>query len=232
MRLEEFQKKRSLRASHAPREFCLRCRHPRLTCLCALIAPFDPGVKFVILTHLREAQNRIGTGRLSHLNLLGSEFVVGGDYSANEKVNAILADPLHHCVILYPGADSFNLSSHSRTERRSFFPDGKKLVVFVIDGTWSTAPKILRQSANLHGLPRICFDPPAPSRFRIRKQPEAYCHSTIEAIHHTIDLFGTVAERRHDHLLRVFDQLVDRQIELSQRPKLYCLWSPRKKSKS
>ena len=126
-----------------------------------------------------------------------------------------------------PGPRSVDISGGGDVFPRS----EKKLTVFVIDGTWATARKMVRLSTNLHALPRICFTPPAPSNFRVRKQPKAECYSTIEAIHHTIELLGEsrgfpVAERGHDHLLRVFDWMVTRQLEFieasrSQGPSRY-----------
>ncbi|MGE3262341.1 MAG: tRNA-uridine aminocarboxypropyltransferase [Bacteriovoracia bacterium] len=239
MRMADYLKKRK-KVTPLPvedRGLCLQCLRSPVTCICAHLKPFDPKTKFVILTHLREAQNRIGTGRLSHLMLTSSEMLIGTDFTGHARVNELVQDGRNHCVILYPGEHSMNLSTFSPKERGSLFPESKALVVFVIDGTWFTAPKILRLSKNLQSLPKICFDPPAPSRFRIRRQPKPYCHSTVEAIHHTIDLLGdsrgfNVGKREHDHLLYVFDQMVEQQIDYGARPKLFCQWSPKKRPRA
>src|SRR5437868_14164259 len=92
--------------------------------------------------------------------------------------------------MLYPGMRSQNLTPLSQDERLDLFPQSKKLTIFVIDGTWATARRTVRQSQNLTNLPRICFSPVKPSTFRVRKQPNPACYSTIEAIHHTIELVG------------------------------------------
>lgn len=75
----------------------------------------------------------------------------------------------------------------------------------------------MRLSRDIANLPRICFTPTTPSNFRVRRQPRRDCYSTIEAIHHTIDLFQTPAAltRDHDRLLDLFDRMIDRQIELT-----------------
>ncbi|MEQ1879159.1 MAG: DTW domain-containing protein, partial [Bdellovibrionia bacterium] len=67
----------------------------------------------------------------------------------------------------------------------------------------------------------IAFTPPAPSRFRVRKQPHEFCFSTIEAVHHAIELLGftqgfQTVGRAHDRLLSAFDHMVERQLELMQ----------------
>ena len=112
---------------------------------------------------------------------------------------------------------STNLSLLDEKEKHELFPTNKKLRIFVIDGTWATARKMIRQSENLKTLPRICFSPTKPSNFRVRKQPDDNCYSTIEAIHHTIELIGdtqgfAVQDRTHDRLLNVFDYMVERQL--------------------
>jgi len=212
------QQTEPLRGARA--QFCAECRNPALTCYCRHLRSFDPGIRFAILIHWREAQKRIATGRLAHRCLKNSLLLSGYDYTDHEKVNELIADPALHCVVLYPGEGSVNLSERSEEERGALFPPEKELVVFVIDGTWITARKTMQRSQNLSRLPRISFLPPRPSRFRVRKQPKAECYSTIEAVHHTIELLGNVRgfdvnSRRHDRLLDVFDKVVEQRLELS-----------------
>lgn len=223
MRLADYtQKREQTRQEELSRyrDFCVTCLRPALTCYCRHVQPFDPKIHFVILIHVREAQKRIATGRISHRCLENSVLLHGYNYSHDPRVNSILANPENHCVVLYPGANSANLTQQTISERAALFPKDKKLVVFVIDGTWTTARKIVQRSHNLTHLPRICFSPSEPSRFRLRKQPkENYC-STIEAIHHTLELLGPtqgfdVQSRVHDRLLQVFDHMVEQQIELA-----------------
>lgn len=210
MHLAEYLAKRSASHRSHGRGKCLRCLRPPLACYCAGIRPFTPGIRFLILTHIREAQKRIATGRMATLAVQGARQVVGEDFSADSEVNALLSDPALYPVVLYPGADALNLSQVPPSARA--FP--RIPLVIVIDGTWSTAPKMLIKSHNLRGLPRISYDALEPSRFLVRRQPEAYCHSTIEAIHHVIDLLGPsygFHGREHDHMLRVFDSMVRQQ---------------------
>lgn len=200
------------------RGLCLRCLRPNLTCYCAEVKTFDPKIRFAILIHGREAQKRIATGRITHLTLENSLLLNGYDYSLDARVNSLIEDERNHCVVLYPGKGSANLTAHPEARE---FPQDKELVVFVIDGTWVTARKTMYRSRNLKTLPRICFDPPGESRFRLRKQPRAQCYSTVEAVHHTIELLGpgrgfALEGRTHDRLLHVFDHMVEQQIELAK----------------
>ena len=200
------------------REHCPVCIQPRTGCYCPHVQRFDPNISFVILIHPIEMRRRIATGRMSHLCLEQSHLISGQNYSDNEIVNGLIQDPQRHSVILYPGPDSQNLSSMPQDQRRELVPAGKKLTVFVIDGTWATAKKMMRESQNLRALPQICFAPEKPSTFRVRKQPSDLCYSTIEAIHQTIELLGdsqgfVTAQRWHDNLLEVFDVMVERQLD-------------------
>ena len=219
MNVHSYLERRREREANAPktRELCLQCLQPSFGCYCNHVRPFDPRIKFMILIHPIEVKRRIATGRMSHLCLEGSTLVRGEDYSQSREVNDVLEDPNFHSVMLYPGRDAVDLTAIAPETRSLLLPSEKKLAVFVIDGTWATARKMVR-SENLARLPRICFTPSRPSRFRVRKQPMEGCFSTIEAIHQTIELLGhavdfPIESRLQDRLLDVFDVMVERQLK-------------------
>jgi DTW domain-containing protein YfiP len=215
MNLSEFLKLREQRENDRPklREICPRCFQPGFSCFCAFVKPISPEIEFVILTHPIEVKHRrIASGRLAHLILKNSRWLMGHDFSMNEEVNVLVSDPRRHCVTMYPGPGSVNLTHLKPEKRFDLFPEGKTPTVFVVDGTWATARKMVRLSRNINSLPRICFTPSRPSEFRVRQQPNENCYSTVEAIHETLDLFGAEG---HEHLLYVFDKLVNRQLELA-----------------
>ncbi|MES2965621.1 MAG: tRNA-uridine aminocarboxypropyltransferase [Bdellovibrionota bacterium] len=204
-------------AAPRTREMCMTCRQPSFGCYCAHVRKFDPGLRFVILIHPIEVKRRIATGRMSHLCLERSILVAGQDYTDSAQVNEVLADPRLQPFILYPGNEARNLSKMSPAERAEMIDEKREPVIFVIDGTWATARKMMR-SENLRKLPRICFSPEKPSAFRVRKQPAPGCVSTIEAIHRTIELFDGMSgvdasSRHHDGLLDVFEVMVQRQLK-------------------
>lgn len=200
------------------RPFCVRCRQAQVVCDCASLKPFDPGIQFVILIHPDEARRRIATGRLTHHMLEGSLMIEGESFEGVASVERLIADSSRRAYVLYPGATSINVSALAELSRREVLSDDRGLTVFVIDGTWRTAKKMLRLSPALGRLPRVSFDLKARSRFQIRKQPADYCLSTLEAVHHLIELLGLsygfdIATRQHDHMLEVFDAMVARQID-------------------
>ena len=198
------------------RAFCWTCRQPGAGCYCDLLRPFDPKIEFVVLIHKIESRRRIATGRMSHLLLRNSHLIEGDQFEDHPKVNELIGRTDLFPVVLYPGAGSVDLSNAGQAELLTLVPENRRLLVFVIDGTWATARRTMRLSRNLSVLPRVCFSPVRASQFQVRKQPAPHCLSTLEAIHHTIELLGEsqgfgVKARTHDHMLEIFAGMVDRQ---------------------
>jgi DTW domain-containing protein YfiP len=185
-----------------------------MACYCSHIKAFDSEPRFIILTQPREAKHRFGTGRMAHLCLSNSLLFEGVDFSADDRVNDEIHNPANFPVLLYPSADAINLSWLTPARLMELVPGDRKLVVIVLDGTWKSARKMIRLSHNLADFPRIRFDPPSPSGYRIRRQPAPHCYSTIEAIHYVTDLFSAPGNKQkpHDNLLKVFDSVIDRQL--------------------
>ena len=206
-----------------PRRSCAVCRRPASTCYCPALKPFESLPRFVILTHPREAKHRLSTGRMAQLCMTNSLLVEGTNFSDDERIEAILRDPSYFAVLLYPEKSAIDLSLLSQEQRTAIVPAGKELVVFVPDGTWTTARKMVRASENLKQLPSISFTPPTTSAYHIRRQPRLNIYCTIEAIHHVIDLFSESAgptigaPRPHDNLLEVFQLAVKRQLSYTPR---------------
>jgi len=180
-----------------------------------LIQPFDTQIRFVILMHPKEARKeKCGTGRLCHLALKNSRLLVGVDFSNDDEVNALIGDPAYHSVVLFPSAEAVNLSQDGY---KCLDGGEKEVQVFVVDGTWSLAGKILRLSKNIQALPAVSFTPRQPSKFQIKKQPRAECLSTLESIHLLLKLGQEqgveTAEDEIEQLPEVFGRLVDIQLE-------------------
>lgn len=221
--IEQYKRNRELRRLQEPRYRvkCVTCRQPEFSCYCRHVKSFDSKIEFVILIHPLEVRRRIATGRMSHLCLKNSHLIEGQDFSQNEKIARLVQDPNRKCMILYPGVGSTNLTPLHKDDRATFFKTDKILTFFVIDGTWRTARKMVRSDLLLN-LPRVCFTPEKPSNFRVRKQPHKNCYSTIEAIHHIIELIGPangfeIETREHDALIYAFDKMVEHQLSLMRK---------------
>jgi len=125
-----------------------------------------------------------GTGHMTQLQLENSEIIVGVDFTNNKRVNEILENSAS--FLLYPGNDSFNLSTRESTEVNSFM--GNNANIFILDGTWPCARKMLKLSTNLQALKRVSFDNEIKSKFIIKQQPAPLCLSTIESVYTVLNL--------------------------------------------
>jgi DTW domain-containing protein YfiP len=201
------------------RETCYRCFWPKPLCWCGSIQPIETRTKFVFLMHPKEfKQEKAGTGRLTHLCLAGSEIHMGIGFDDDEAVQALLRDPANLAVLLYPGEHARNLSQGELTAAEL---GGRRLVVFLLDATWSGARKMLRLSPSLQRLPRVMFTPTAPSRFVIKQQPQEGCLSTLEATHEllgALERAGLDRYARPEQLLGLFRRMQDFQIACALDP--------------
>jgi DTW domain-containing protein YfiP len=216
--LQQYLSRRSSRSAELPiaRVYCSQCKKPTITCYCHHLRPFVSDPEFIILMHPNESKRSIASGRMASLCLRNAVILEGIDFSEDEKLNAILEDPMRRSLLLFPGTWAINLSLQTPAERESMFPRDERLAVIVLDGTWDEAKSIKHRSRNLATLQMISFTPPIPSRFKqVRKQPASYCFSTIESIEHIIKLFDRCDDSLSDNLIEVFETMVQQQIKFA-----------------
>jgi DTW domain-containing protein len=221
------QRKEKLAASsiaYKREKTCYTCYWLEEYCRCPMIKPFETEVRFVILMHIMEAkQEKLGTGRICQATLRNSEIIVGIDFTENQKVNDILANPANHCLVLYPGAHSLNISSDDISPLLDQKKIGKKLVIFLIDGTWRCAKKMMTLSKNIQRLPRISFSANHESIFFIKEQPAKFCLSTLESIHFFLGEahrrgLENLPNRPQDNLIVVFQSMIDFMVMCAKDP--------------
>jgi DTW domain-containing protein YfiP len=202
-----------------PREMCYRCFRPSVACLCAAIEPMATRTRFVLLMHPKEwKEEKAATGRLTHLCLANSVVHMGVDFDGHEAVQALIRDTANRCCLLFPGRNALNLSAGERPLEPT---DPRRLVVFVVDATWSLGRKMLRVSPSLQALPRIMFTPAGPSRFVIKQQPHPGCLSTIESVHEVLLALERSNLDRYEcpgQLLSLFDRMQEFQIRCASDP--------------
>lgn len=214
LNLQEYlDRKRSPLTDH--RQHCHVCNRPASVCLCGLIQPFDTQTRFVILMHPKEARKqKTGTGRLCHLVLKNSSLHLGIDFTNNEEVRTLIEDTEYTSVLLFPAPQAINLSQDGY---RALIGNQGKLQIFVVDGTWPLARKILRLSENLRSLRAVSFTPRKPSNFQFKKQPRADYLSTLESIHLLLELGKEqgveAADSNIGQLSEIFERLVQIQLQ-------------------
>lgn len=159
-----------------------------------------------------------GTGHMTHLQLENSEIIVGVDFTNNKRVNEILTDEKNRSFLLYPGKDNFNLSIKKSTEINSFM--GNTPYIFLIDGTWPCARKMLKLSKNLQTLKRVSFDNKLASKFIIKQQPKSLCLSTIESVYTVLNLLNKADLEQCDtkDFLIPFEKMIEHQLDYILNP--------------
>ncbi len=192
---------------------------PSSTCICKHISTIKTKTRFIILMHPKEyKKEKNGTGYMTNLQLENSEIIVGVDFSDNERVNEILNNEEIGSFLLYPGRESFNLSQRNGSEMHSFLGTGAN--IFILDGTWPCARKMLKLSTNLQKLNRVSFDNSIESKFIIKQQPEALCLSTIESVYTVLNLLkkGGVEQCDTTDFLIPFEKMIAHQLDYILNP--------------
>jgi DTW domain-containing protein YfiP len=207
------------------REECYVCYRAKKNCLCDSIKPFSTRMRFVILMHAKEdRKQKTGTARLAKMCLTNAELLAGTDFTHNERVNSLLRDPSYNPFVLYPGPEAVNF----KTLGSNLLPEGKTLLIFVIDGTWVCAKRLLNKSRNIRALPRLSFSRSYISRFAIKKQPREHCVSTIEAIRYLCEEAEEAGyenlNAQSETLMIVFKKLVDTQIRHRRGRRAGAVW--------
>lgn len=180
---------------------CHRCWRPAPMCYCDLLPRIATATRVVILQHPHERTHPFGTARLVRLSLPNSELHV--PYAG---VRGTLDHPLpvpEDTVVLFPLPEAPLVTELPPAARPS--------TLLAIDGTWAHARRLYRENPWLRRLRHVRLRPPAPSRYRIRREPHPDCMSTLEAI---VEALRAIEPAPVDFapLLAAFDGMIDRQI--------------------
>ncbi|RYZ71733.1 MAG: DTW domain-containing protein, partial [Proteobacteria bacterium] len=160
-----------------------------------------------------------GSVRIASLSCANTTWIegTGEDLDFSPEILRTLSDPTLAPMVLYPTTDATPLESISRAE----IPAGRRLALFVIDGTWYQAKQMVRRSLLLSTLPKVSFSTTKVSEYGFRKQPAEHCLSSVEAVHLAIDAFqksplaSTDLDRQHDQMIEIFRRMVRIQQESS-----------------
>lgn len=160
---------------------------PLSVCYCPHLPALTTRTRVVFLQHPRERDVGIGTARMAHLGLPGSELHVGVEFGpASAALRSIFGDPARPPALLYPGPASVDLALE---------PPPGPITLVVVDGTWAHARSLVRRNPAIAALPRYTFVPPRPSDYRIRREPRAEYLSTIESLAHVLGVLEGDPER-------------------------------------
>lgn len=186
-------------AGTGARTYCPRCRRPASACWCAGLDPVETSTRVVFLQHPRESRVAIGTARIAHLGLARSELHEGIEFAAHPRIEELVARP--GTALLFPGVGAVSPDALATPPE----------TLLILDGTWPQARKMMALNPALRALPRIGFMPRKPGNYRIRREPDAHCVATVEAVVAVLGAWEG-GEERFAPLIRAFDAMVERQI--------------------
>ena len=187
-----------------PRSVCMRCRRPTRACYCAHVPRIETKTRVVVVQHPRERDVPIGTARMATLCLPNSELHVATSVAESPELSRELSDPSRPAILLSPGEDARDIVRD---------PPKTPVTLVVVDGTWAQAKKLSKDPV-LRRLPRYAFTPPAPSEYRIRREPEETYVSTIEALAYTL---AALEGKSMGALFAPFRAMVEFQLDETRR---------------
>lgn len=200
---------------------CNRCERSQAYCLCPLIKELETPVKFVFLMHPKEwKRQRTGTGLLAKLCLPGSVILHGVDFGEDETLKELLSDHSYLPFILFPSPDALkaqDLATFVTTRSADNQKPTRTLLIFLIDGTWSCAKKIMTTNAALFApIPKLTFSAMHESIFTIKREPAPGYISTIESCYYLLKELteaSVIAPVKDlDTLMQVFKALIKQQL--------------------
>lgn len=185
---------------------CERCERPLAACLCASLpkTPITNQWPVYILQHTQERTHALNTARIAMLGVQQCQLHAVSDAVVETTLSAEVLALLANALLIYPGGNSTDVSQLAVADVA-----GRPLLL--LDASWRKSRRLLLGSPWLQQLPRISVALPAPSRYRIRREPlPGYC-SSLEALCHVL---GTL-ERDHARyapLLAAMDMMIEQQI--------------------
>ncbi len=159
-----------------------------------------------ILQHPGERRHAFNTARLTQRGLEGATLHVA--WPDPQHRMACRPELAPDAALLFPREDAVEASA---------WPGPPPSQLVVLDGTWSQVRRLQHDNPWLAELPAVTLPAGAPSRYRIREEPEVHCLSTLEAVARVLRCFepdGPAPEQ----LMAAFDAMVDGHLQVSGPP--------------
>jgi len=179
------------------RAHCYICDKVASQCLCDRVSRVRNRTPITIVQHPRERRHPLGTVRIARLGLDRVEVHVTRPGAPAPRIP-------EGARVLFPDRDAPLLEALD--------PEVRLPHLVVIDGTWEQASQLRRHHPALAALPAVRLAPDGPSRYRVRREPNAQAVSTIEAIVRALAILEPETDGL-DGLLESFDAMIDQHLE-------------------
>ncbi len=196
---------------------CDHCARPPTICVCDRSPQLQTRHRILILQHPQEQDLLLGSAPLALRCLPSSRCKVGMSWPSLGAALGEAAQPAHWAVLfplsvkakaaLPPEPDAALRCTDAHGQLRGL--RGLRGII-VLDGTWSQAKSLWWRNPWLLKCPRLSLTPAQPSIYgKLRRQPQAHCLSTLEALGEALDGLGEAPEVRLQ-LRRCFRTFVQR----------------------
>lgn len=183
------------------RSSCSQCLRPIVSCYCHTISRVNNPWPVALLQHPLETKHAIGTARIAQLSLHNCNTFISDQPEQMQQFSTFINQQAP--LLVYPAADSLDISEVDKDEVRP---------LLFIDANWRKSRRLLHELPQLQQLQKISFIPKKPSRYRIRKVPNAKALSTLEAIAWVLSTLEK-NPRKYQPLLKSMDWMIDQQIQ-------------------
>jgi DTW domain-containing protein YfiP len=189
-----------------PRKTCPNCQRPLPVCYCSALVQAANTTRILIIQHPLEQKHPFNTGRMAHLCLSNSEFIVAETLSATQLAS-ILKTP---SALLYPSLPWLPDTSEIMLETKESAGNSNIQQLIVIDATWNKSKKILHLHPALQKLPRLHLKGDLSSNYQIRKTTVTNGLSTLESIVKALAIMEpkSEGESNFEAMLQPFEMMI------------------------
>jgi DTW domain-containing protein YfiP len=180
---------------------CIHCRLPESHCVCNKVKQVELPFNIMLCCHSKEWQRTDNTGQWA---LLSSKNI--GRVRWHRKVE-LIHPTISAEELIKEGGHYLLFPSDDAVDIQQLFQDTTPLAaqeliqpitqLWVIDGTWQEAQKMLRQSPWLKAMPKVKILPPEghilESQFQLRRNQQGLC--TMEAIAEAVKCRSEIAAK-------------------------------------
>ena len=170
------------------RKLCSECGLIEQACICHNIRKITLKTKVSVIIPDVELKKTSNTGILAKASLTNSNIYIRGKKGTLFNPNEVLEDNYEN-LILYTGGRALT-ENYIKTIK-------KPINLIVPDGTWTTAPKIIRREPKFYNIPKVSLVSPPKSMYRVRKHPTPNYISTFEAIIYALEIIENNSELKN-----------------------------------
>lgn len=165
-------------------------------------------------------RQRTGTGLLSKLCLRNSIILHGVDFSKDDTVKELLLDTSFAPFVLFPSPAAITAQDLAKQNLLAPKPPTstpRSPLIFLIDGTWSCARKIVSvNKALFENIPKLTFCTPHESIYTIKREPKPGYISTIESCYYLLKELSQACVIKDvenlETLMTIFKALIKQQL--------------------